>query len=210
MVPHIDRCEGSKDPGSIRAVEITVAVVRVVVEPRVIGPWDVRLRGFRGILRGGDAATVARHHIGDGETLPCVHPRDPDAKHHVGMNDVIGEHLITAHVAFVGQVLDNADLDLRQLGLRQDPLFVDRDDGAGVKFFDPGGAGLGGGAGRGEQGKREGEQDAGDKARVFHGNLLSCVMPDEMEIIPDAGGHKRRSASAQGRQPVPAVANTVR
>jgi hypothetical protein len=69
---------------------------------------------------------------------------------------------------------------------------------------------LGGGAGRDEQGKHEGEQDAGDKARVFHGNLLSWVMPDEVDIVPDAGGHKRRSVGAQERQLVPAVLNTVR
>ena len=36
MVPHGDWCEGSKDPGGVGTVEITVAVEGIVVVPRIV------------------------------------------------------------------------------------------------------------------------------------------------------------------------------
>jgi len=81
------------------------------------------------------------------------------AKHDVGMDDIVGVHLVALQVALAGQVLNNAYADLGQIGRRQYTLVVGRRDGECANGSDLGVQGRNRGAAF--DGKTEDEHEQG-------------------------------------------------
>jgi hypothetical protein len=141
MVEVVDG-EGTAEKGQVGPTPETVIVPTVaprIVYPRIGRParvGSVRLvvgRHVLGVLGPRRrAGSVAGSHLVDHKGVSSGHPRDLHAEHGVGPHDVVDQPLIALNIALLEQEPDDRRPDPEQLGLREDALVVDRDDGIGL------------------------------------------------------------------------------